>query len=137
MRKLIVSILLCGLATPALGAAPISGRWLTAEKDSIIEIEACGPAHCGKILRILKGPPGGKPAIDSNNPNPALRRRPIEGLTLMSGFVDAGGEWKGTIYDPRAGKTYTSYLQRLANGNLKVKGCVGPFCKSFIYTPAK
>ncbi len=137
MRYILLSGLMFSLTSPAFAAAPIAGRWLTTEKDSIIEIGACGPAQCGKIAKILKGTPDGKPAVDSNNPNPSLRNRPIQGMTLLSGFTDAGTEWKGTIYDPRAGKTYKSYLTRLANGTLRVKGCVGPFCKTFIYTAIK
>jgi uncharacterized protein (DUF2147 family) len=137
MRYFVSAVLALGVAAPAIAAAPVTGRWLTAEKDSIIEIGSCGGAVCGKVARILKPTDDGKPAIDKNNPNPALRTRPIQGMTLMTGFTDVGTQWKGTIYDPRAGKTYKSYLTKLVNGNLKVQGCVGPFCKSFIYTPMK
>jgi uncharacterized protein (DUF2147 family) len=137
MRKLFVSLLLVTLTTSAFAAAPVGGRWLTTEKDSIIEIGQCGAAVCGKIAKILRPAKDGKPVFDTKNPNPALRNRPIEGLTILSGFAANGESWKGSIYDPRAGKTYTSYLTKLANGNLKVQGCVGPFCKSFVYTPLK
>ena len=57
---------------------------------------------------------------------PNLRTRPIEGLVILSDFKDAGGEWEGKIYDPRAGKTYRSTLVKQADGSLKVKGGVGP-----------
>jgi uncharacterized protein (DUF2147 family) len=135
MRKAVFAILTL-LAVPASAAAPVSGRWFTAEKDSIVEIAPCGPALCGKIVRILKPTPDGKPAIDRNNPNPALRSRPILGLTLLSGFRDGGDQWDGgTIYDPRAGKSYKAKLKRLANGNLQVTGCVSVFCRSVIFTP--
>ena len=120
---------------PAFAAAPVSGKWLTTEKDSIVEIAPCGAAVCGRIHRILapthKGPPR-----DTNNPDPALRGRTIQGLTILSGFKDNGKTWLGSIYDPRAGKVYKSYLTRMANGTLQVKGCVGPFCKTMVWTPA-
>ncbi|MFM9853753.1 MAG: DUF2147 domain-containing protein [Sphingomonadaceae bacterium] len=135
MRNLFSAMLLVTFATPAFAAAPVTGRWLTTEKDSIIEIGQCGATVCGKIAKILRPTKDGKPPFDTNNPNPALRTRPIDGLVILSGFVANGQSWKGSIYDPRAGKTYTSYLTKLANGNLKVQGCVGPFCKSFVYTP--
>ncbi len=133
-----VSVLLAVLAVPAAAAVPVSGRWFTAEKDSIVEIAPCGVAICGKIVRILKASPDGKPPVDRNNPEVALRTRPILGMTLLSGFRDDGDEWTGgTIYDPRAGRSYKARLLRLANGTLKVTGCVGPFCRSVIFTPVK
>jgi uncharacterized protein (DUF2147 family) len=135
MRKMIVAIAAMASFSPAFAAAPVSGRWLTAEKDSVLEIGPCGAMICGRIAKILAPTKDGKPPVDANNPNPALRSRPVQGMTIMSGFTDVGKNWKGSIYDPRAGKSYKSYLTRLANGNLKVEGCIGPFCKAFVYTP--
>jgi uncharacterized protein (DUF2147 family) len=125
------------VGSAAQAAVPVSGRWFTDNKDSIIEIGPCGATVCGKIVRIIAPTKDGKPAIDSNNPNPALRTRPILGMTLLSGFKDDGSSWRGQIYDPRAGKTYKSFLARLPNGTLQVKGCVGPFCRTIIFTPAR
>jgi uncharacterized protein (DUF2147 family) len=125
-------------AMPAVASAPVSGRWYTDGQDSIIEVGPCGVNVCGRVAKILKPDPKG-PAVpvDSNNPDAALRKRPILGMNILWGFKDAGKEWVGTIYDPRAGKTYKSTMVRLANGNLKVKGCWGPFCRSVYFTPAK
>ncbi len=123
-------------ASPAFAAVPVNGRWLTVEKDSVVEIGPCGGAVCGRIARILTPQPEGPPR-DENNPNPALRIRPVEGLTILSGFRDGGKNWQGSIYDPRKGKTYKSFLTLLANGTPQVKGCLGPFCQSQIWTRAR
>ncbi len=123
-------------ATPALAAVSVAGRWYTEEKDSIVHISPCGPVMCGKVAKVLRPAPNGGKPLDVNNPDPALRSRPIEGITLLSGFREAGDQWEGQIYDPRAGKTYKSYLQKQADGTLKVKGCVGPFCRTVKFTPA-
>ncbi len=120
------------IATPAAAAAPIEGRWVTEEKDSIVEIKPCGNSICGRIVKFLKAPPKPNPK-DTENPNPKLRSRPIMGMAVLSGFKlhDADdGEYKGTIYDPRNGKSYKSFLSVNDNGTLKVQGCVGPFCQS-------
>ena len=124
MRKIILTGLLF-IAGSAQAAVPVSGRWFTDNKDSIIEIGQCGAAVCGKIVKIIAPTKDGKPAVDSNNPNPALRSRPILGLTLLSGFKDDGSSWRGQIYDPRAGKSYKSFLAKLPNGTLQVKACEG------------
>ena len=136
MRHAVIGLFLVASAAPALAAVPVTGRWYTEERDSIVQIGACGPVVCGKVAKVLKAPPGGGKALDTNNPDPALRSRPIEGITLLSGFRESGNEWEGQIYDPRAGKTYKSYLQKQPDGTLNVKGCVGPFCRSVTFTPA-
>ena len=136
MRLHLTGLVLALTAAPALAATPVNGRWYTEEKDSIVQIGQCGSVVCGKVLKVLKAPPGGGKALDANNPDPALRARPIEGITLLSGFQASGDEWEGKIYDPRAGKTYRSTLQKQADGSLRVKGCVGPFCRTVKFTPA-
>jgi uncharacterized protein (DUF2147 family) len=136
MRLAPFIIACAALAAPTFAAVPVAGRYYTDGKDSIVLIGPCGPVVCGKIAKIIKGPPGGGRALDSNNPDPKLRSRPIEGLVILSDFKDAGGEWEGKIYDPRAGKTYRSTMVKQPDGSLKVKGCVGPFCKAVKFTPA-
>ena len=132
LRTIPVALLLSlAAAPPAHGAASVSGLWLTTEKDSIVEI-----APCGRIARILKPNPNGPPR-DVNNPDPALRSRPIQGLPILTGFRDSGRNWEGTAYDPRAGKSYRSYLTLLRDGTLEVKGCIGPFCRTKSWTPAR
>ena len=136
MRHLLTGLALLAAASPSLAAKSVSGRWYTEEKDSIVQIGQCGAVVCGKVAKVLRvAPNGGKP-VDANNPDPALRSRPIEGIILLSGFKDAGDEWEGQIYDPRAGKTYRSTLQKQPDGTLRVKGCVGPFCRAVKFTPA-
>ncbi len=138
MIRRILSILLVAIAVPASAAVPVNGRWFTDGQDSIIEIGQCGATICGKVVKILKpNPQGSMNPVDSNNPDPKLRNRPILGTVILSGFKDSGKEWTGSIYDPRAGKTYKSTMVKLVNGNLKVKGCWGPFCRSVNFTPAK
>ncbi len=136
MRFAFAAILLAATSAPSLAAVPVNGRYYTDGKDSIVQIGPCGPVVCGKVAKVLKGPPGGGRAVDANNPDPKLRSRPIEGIIILSDFKDSGGEWEGKIYDPRAGKTYRSTMAKQSDGSLKVKGCVGPFCKAVTFTPA-
>lgn len=131
MRPLLIAALL--VPAPSLAAAPVTGRWLTVEKDSIVAIGACGKALCGRVERILAPQPKGSPR-DVNNPDAKLRDRPIQGLAILSGFTDAGKSWQGSIYDPRRGKTYKSFLTLQPDGRLQVKGCLGPFCQSQYWT---
>jgi uncharacterized protein (DUF2147 family) len=142
MRKTSYSILAAiALSTAATStalwaAAPITGSWITPSKDGVVEIYACGSALCGKLAKFLKTPANGNAQKDVNNPNPALRSRPLLGINLLTGFKADGNEWKGQIYDPRNGKTYRSVVYKGKSGNLVVKGCIGPFCQSQTWTPA-
>ena len=138
MLRLIPAVIVSSLAAclPAQAAVSVSGLWLTTEKDSVVEISPCGPTLCGRIVRILKPNPSGPPK-DIHNPNPALRAQPIQGLAILTGFKDAGKNWEGTAYDPRAGKSYRSYLTMMRDGTLEVKGCIGPFCRTKSWTRAR
>lgn len=123
-------------ATPASAASPVTGRWLTAEKDAVILIAPCGSQVCGTIDRFLVPPPQGLDQRDVNNRDPARRSRKLLGMAILTGFTPDGSLWRGTIYDPKSGKTYRSVLQR-DGGKLKVKGCISVFCQTQTWHPAK
>lgn len=120
----------------ALAATPITGNWVTPEKDAVITVAQCGRSICGKIARFLKPPPGGAGQRDVNNPDPAKRSRRILGMAVLTSFTEDGDLWRGRIYDPKSGKDYRSVVRRLANGRLEVKGCLGPFCQTQVWTRA-
>jgi uncharacterized protein (DUF2147 family) len=135
-----ISILMLGAsavlaATPVMAAAPISGKWMTTEKDSIIEIAPCGPNMCGRINKFLTPVQG--PPFDRNNPNVEMRSRPLLGLPILLALKDGGKQWEGNIYDPKKGKTYKSKVFMNPNGSMTVKGCVAFFCQSFVWTAVK
>ena len=136
--RMILGLALLGGATMAAAAAapaPIAGRWITVEGKALVEIGPCGQHLCGRIARVLKVDPT-KPTTDSNNPNQALRSRPILGMVFLTGFSPADDRWKGRIYDPESGKSYRSELIR-AGDTLKVKGCIGPFCRTQTWVAAR
>lgn len=141
MRRLILATAtvsaIIGIAVAAnAAAASIKGRWVTKEKDSVVEISACGAAMCGRVSKFLKTPPGGVDQKDTNNPDKNLRSRKILGIAVLHSLKADGDKWRGTIYDPRNGKSYRSVVYLQKNGNLHVQGCVGPICQSQIWTPA-
>lgn len=124
------------LAAPAQAAPPIAGRWVTQEGDSIVTIGPCGEQTCGKITTFLRKPDTPNPT-DRNNPDPALRGRPVLGMAVLTGFTDQGKDWRGRIYDPRSGKSYKSILSRNSDGTLKVQGCIAFICRTQTWKPAR
>ncbi len=131
-----LAALTTAITLPAYAAQPVIGRWATVEAKAIVHIAQCGKSLCGKIEKILKPTPG-RPNTDVENADPALRSRPLVGLPLLTGFGDAGSHWKGTIYDPESGKSYTSKISRNADGTLKVQGCIAFFCKTQTWTAVR
>ncbi|MDG5751845.1 DUF2147 domain-containing protein [Qipengyuania sp. XHP0211] len=130
MRVLVASLAALLLASPALAADPVQGRWMTEEKDAVITIAPCGAKLCGRISKFLVAPPQGLDQRDVNNKDASKRSRKLLGMPVLTGFAEDGDEWRGTIYDPKSGKTYRSILQRKGSNQLTVKGCLGPFCQT-------
>lgn len=127
---------LLAAATPALASEPVTGRWVTAEKDGVILIAPCGKSLCGTIDRFLVPPPEGLDQRDVNNPEPKLRTRKLLGMPILSGFAADGEVWRGKIYDPKNGKSYRSIIRRKGPNVLEVKGCIGPFCQTQVWKKA-
>ena len=137
MRKttLALAALLC--ATPLLAAQPIEGRWITAERDAVITIGECGSSTCGRITKFLVAPPQGLDQRDVNNADTKLRQRKLLGMPVLTGFSEDAELWRGQIYDPKSGKTYRSVIRRKDANRLEVKGCIGPFCQTQVWTRAR
>jgi uncharacterized protein (DUF2147 family) len=130
-----LSILVLGLAvlTPAMLAAgvgaqapPVAGPWLTEDGKGVIEIYPCADKICGKLAWLAEPNRDGAPKVDRNNPDAALRKRPLCGLTMLTGFrrLEANRWDDGLIYSPENGKTYHATLT--LDGNLlKLRGYIG------------
>jgi uncharacterized protein (DUF2147 family) len=117
-------------ATPAFASEPVTGRWVTEEKDAVVAIAPCGKAMCGAVDRFLVPPPQGLDQRDINNPDAKLRTRKLLGMQILTSFVADGKVWRGRIYDPKSGKSYRSIIRRKGPNVLEVKGCIGPFCQT-------
>ncbi|SFO85294.1 DUF2147 domain-containing protein [Qipengyuania nanhaisediminis] len=135
--KRLAAIAALASAAPLLAAQPIEGRWVTAEKDAVIQIGKCGSKLCGKIARFLVAPPQGLDQRDVNNKEPRLRSRKLLGMPVLTGFNEESDLWRGEIYDPKSGKTYRSVVRRKDANRLEVKGCIGPFCQTQVWTRAR
>jgi uncharacterized protein (DUF2147 family) len=109
----------------------LDGIWLTQAGDVKIRVSRCGAGICGVIVWLKEpiDPMTGKPQVDDKNPNPALAKRPIIGLSLFSAMRPAGlNQWSGQIYNADDGKVYASKVTVAGPATLKVEGCVGALC---------
>jgi uncharacterized protein (DUF2147 family) len=122
------------VAAPAL-ADPVEGEWLIQDKSGTVRIAAC-PARADLMCGTISSVKDKTKTQDANNPDPALRSRPLIGLPIIRDFKQvAPGRWTGgKIYDPKTGKTYDSKMSLNANGSLKVAGCVLIVCQAQTWT---
>jgi uncharacterized protein (DUF2147 family) len=131
MKVVIAALFAIGLSGLALAGEGATGVWKLESGKVTVRITPCGPNLCGTIVGLAKPlNKKGQPKLDKKNPNEALRSRPVIGLIILANMKPAGeNRWKGTIYNADDGRTYASYM-KLSGNDMKVKGCVGPFCKS-------
>ena len=139
-------LLLCLSFVAAFAAADardaVFGLW--GAKDSILNVaETDGVLHA-RIVAILdplykpgEDGPAGAVRVDSHNPNPDLRSRPIVGIDLLDGYQFKDGKWQGQLYDPESGKTYKSQISVNSDGKLQLRGYVGSpmFGRTVVYEP--
>ena len=105
MRALILATAFALGALTAQAAEPIEGNWKTAS-GATAQIAPCGGAYC---VTLKSGKHAGKQ------------------IGKMSG---KGSDYKGTITDPEADKTYSG-TGSVSGNSLQMKGCVlAVLCKS-------
>ena len=136
----IIAIAAAWLTAPSVraqGAGEPTGVWLTQAGDARVKVSKCGGGLCGVVVGLKDpiDPATGKPQVDDKNPNPALKKRPMIGLSLFSGMQPVGpSKWSGQIYNADDGGTYASSISVAGPDALRVEGCVGALCGGETWT---
>jgi uncharacterized protein (DUF2147 family) len=132
MKKFILTLALTTMSLASAFAQDVIGKWKLEDGSAIVEVYKSGDAFNGKIVWLNEpNGPDGKPAVDRNNPDKALRSRQLMGLNMLSNLKKDGGEYTGgSIYDPGNGKTYHCSMKVEGNtlhvrGSLDKKGLLG------------
>lgn len=137
MKALAATLLLLAPLAWADPADAIVGDWLVATRDAVVRFSrgAGGSyeAHIVWQLHDRYGPEdgpelNGKPALDRNNPDPALRSRTIDNLLLIWGlhYHPDEQEWNGGhVYDADDGHTYRCLVRLEDPDHLRLRGYVG------------
>jgi len=113
------------------GADTPTGVWRMQSGKVTVRVSFCGGQNlCATIIGLAKPlDKSGKPKVDHENPNPALRGRRVVGLQVVSGMKPAGAnQWKGSIYNADDGGNYRASA-KLSGNSLLITGCWGPICK--------
>jgi uncharacterized protein (DUF2147 family)/fucose 4-O-acetylase-like acetyltransferase len=129
-RAALVALLALPFASTSSRALEPTGAWWAEGGFAQVVIEPCDDALCGRVA-WLRHPldEHGCALSDAQNPEPALRARPLEGLTVLRALRPSArtpGEWSGgEVYDPSSGRTYRAVLQMDGPDRLRVRGYLG------------
>lgn len=116
----------------------VCGKWKTiddktGDEKSIVKIYEKDGKVYGRILELL----------NNDDPNPLctecpgqLKDKPIIGMIIIIGFEKNKDKWeaKGSLLDPENGKLYDGKLW-VEDGNLQVRGFLGPFYRTQTWYP--
>lgn len=122
--QILALLALFALLAPAAQAdgKGILGDWTT-PNGSTVSIYRCGTSVCAKLVAVSSRELS---RLDEENPNPAMRKRPLCGLEIGSAFRLTGPDHAegGRLYDPNSGNTYSGWMN--SDGNtLTLRGYVG------------
>lgn len=115
------------------------GVWLHDNKRIEIKIAPCGERLCGTLVWFRwPNDAQGLPLVDIKNSDPALRTRPLLGMTILEGLRRSGDNtWEdGKIYNPDDGENYNASMSIDPDGALRVRAYVllRLFGKTLIWT---
>lgn len=120
-------------AMPAASAPEDAfGVWRHPDNGSHVKLYSCGGGLCAQIVKVQD--PNAK---DVNNPDPAKRNRPVQGIHIMTGAKKSGNNgWKGSLYNREDGGTYSGSITVVSKSQLKLEGCGlgGLVCKGATWT---
>ena len=129
-----------GVASPVMAQdEALLGRWRTPAQNGVVAIERCGAALCAKVVdaAALRANPDQR---DVRNRDPALRTRPVKGLTVLRAASGGPRVWTaGPLYDPDSGQgAATGTLTLVEPDRLAVRGCIARMlCRTQTWTRAR
>ncbi len=105
------------LAAPASASAQaLEGQWTNYKKNVIVEVERCGAAYCGRVVRASakaqdKARRGGTPNLI--------------GTQILTGLRPIGdGKFRGRAFVPKRNIHANATVRQLSNDVMQVQGCV-------------
>lgn len=134
--KQILTFTILLMTTISYAQTQFLGKWLTEEKNGIVEIyQDSQGQYQGKLIKLLnKAHP--ETVLDKHNPDASKRHNTLLGTITCSNFTYRNGELtKGQLYDPKTGKIYKGKIW-IEDGKLMVRGYIGFLYNTQTWTAA-
>ena len=120
----LTAIAFMAFSLPALAAPSPVGRWLTEDREGVIEIAPCGANFCGSIVGMSGFKVGGKMPRDVKG-RPQCHLEILHDLQLKGTNSQGATTWTGMITNPESGKNYHAIVSVDAAGRLNMRGYIG------------
>lgn len=105
----------------------ILGKWTAENQNLKMEMFRSGQEYKARLLwgnRVVEKD-GVTFKLDTQNPDPALRTRSLEGIEFITGLVwETGSYTGGSLYDGSSGRSYRCKAE-IKNGKLVMRGYMG------------
>ena len=118
-------------AAAASAAAPahpgVVGTWMNPTATVEVEARPCGEAVCGRV--VWASPQAISDARDGGTPD-------LIGTELLRDYRPVGSnQWRGTVFVPDMGRTFSSSMVELDRNDLQISGCAvaGFICRKQIW----
>jgi uncharacterized protein (DUF2147 family) len=106
----------------------IVGIWEPSSGKARVKIDQIDDKFYGRIVWLREpNDESGNAKKDKNNPDEALRVKPLLGYRMLRDFtfVEKNTWDNGTIYDPESGSTYSCTITMTDDNTLEVRGYIG------------
>lgn len=116
------------LTTGVLPQDRICGKWISEEKNCIVQVYKNGNEYGAKLTWFDDTDDKNRPMntrVDDKNPVKALQSRKLIGMDVMDNLTynPETNSWEnGLIYDAKSGRTWSSAVSLSREGLLKVTG---------------
>lgn len=115
----------------ATGPDPPTGNWMNPKGTVEVNTRSCGPDLCGRV--VWASPEAIRDAREGGTPN-------LLGTELLRNYrAVATDRWRGAIFVPDMGRSFSSKILELGPNRLQVSGCVvgGMICKKQVWHRAR
>ncbi|RYE19852.1 MAG: DUF2147 domain-containing protein [Sphingobacteriaceae bacterium] len=116
------------LTTGVLAQDKILGKWLSVEKNVLVNVYKNGNKYAAKLIWFDDSDDKSKPMntrLDYKNPDKALQNRKLIGMEVVDNldYNPSTNSWEnGEIYDAKNGRTWSSAATITPDDILKVTG---------------
>lgn len=116
------------LTTGVLPQDKILGKWLSVEKNVMVQVYKNGNKYAAKLVWFDDSDDKNKPMnirVDYKNPDKSLQNRKLIGMEVVNNldFNPTTNTWEnGEIYDAKSGRTWSSAATITPEDLLKVTG---------------
>lgn len=118
---LAIALVLSAAGAQAQAARPELGRWITQSGNLEIDIDSCGAAYCGTVVRVIAEGSMSGPAAPANAPAMASAAPSPLGKKILFDLQPAGSAGlQGRILNRGDNKTYNTQVVAAAPDQLRL-----------------